>query len=63
MAFNIYEPDKFRAQLSWAWKKFYKNSSRQRVESDRLILAAAWEIQQFDILTSVDSDEPLQPPF
>ena len=21
--FNIYEQDKFRAQLSWAWKKFY----------------------------------------
>ena len=20
---NIYEQDKFRAQLSWAWKKFY----------------------------------------
>ena len=25
--------------------------------------AAAWDFQQFDILTSVDSDEPLQPPF
>ena len=24
--------------------------------------AAAWDFQQFDILTSVDSDEPLQPP-
>ena len=21
--FNIYEQNKFRAQLSWAWKKFY----------------------------------------
>ena len=21
--FNIYEQDKFRAQLNWAWKKFY----------------------------------------
>ena len=21
--FNIYEQDKFRAQLSWAWNKFY----------------------------------------
>ena len=21
--FNIYEPDKFDTQLSWAWKKFY----------------------------------------
>ena len=21
--FNIYEQDKFRAQLSWAWAKFY----------------------------------------
>ena len=21
--FNIYEQDQFRAQLSWAWKKFY----------------------------------------
>ena len=25
--------------------------------------AAAWDFQQFDILTSVDSDEPVQPPF
>ena len=24
--------------------------------------ASAWDFQQFDILTSVDSDEPLQPP-
>ena len=23
LAFYIYEQDKFRAQLSWAWKKFY----------------------------------------
>ena len=28
-----------------------------------IISAAAWDFQQFDILTSVDSDEPLQPPF
>ena len=28
-----------------------------------MIWAAAWDFQQFDILTSVDSDEPLQPPF
>ena len=27
------------------------------------IWASAWDFQQFDILTSVDSDEPLQPPF
>ena len=27
------------------------------------IWAAEWDFQQFDILTSVDSDEPLQPPF
>ena len=27
------------------------------------IWAAAWDFQQFDILTSVASDEPLQPPF
>ena len=26
------------------------------------IWAAAWDFQQFDILTSVDSDEPVQPP-
>ena len=25
--------------------------------------AGAWDFQQFDILTSVDSEEPLQPPF
>ena len=25
--------------------------------------AAAWDFQQFDILTSEDSDQPLQPPF
>ena len=25
--FNIYEQDKFRAQLSWAWKSFYKLSA------------------------------------
>ena len=25
--------------------------------------ASAWDFQQFDILTCVDSDEPLQPPF
>ena len=23
LAFNIYEQEKFHAQLSWAWKKFY----------------------------------------
>ena len=23
VVFNIYEHDKFYAQLSWAWKKFY----------------------------------------
>ena len=35
------------------------------VEEDPLgkILTAARDFQQFDILTSVDSDEPLQPPF
>ena len=27
------------------------------------IWASAWDFQQFDILTSVDSDNPLQPPF
>ena len=27
------------------------------------IWASAWDFQQFDILTSVDSDKPLQPPF
>ena len=27
------------------------------------IWAAAWDFQQFDILTGIDSDEPLQPPF
>ena len=26
-------------------------------------LAAAWDFQQFDILTSVESEEPVQPPF
>ena len=26
--FNIYEHDKFQAQLSWAWKKFYKLGAR-----------------------------------
>ena len=28
----------------------------------RKFWATAWDFQQFDILTSVDSDEPLQPP-
>ena len=23
LVFNIYEKDKFQAQLNWAWKKFY----------------------------------------
>ena len=27
------------------------------------IWAVAWDFQQFDILTSVDSEEPVQPPF
>ena len=25
--------------------------------------AAAWDFQQFDFLTSVESEEPVQPPF
>ena len=27
----------------------------------KMIWAAAWDFQQFDILTSVDSGEPVQP--
>ena len=34
MAFNIYEQDKFRAQLSWAWKKFYNLGLRTDIPSD-----------------------------
>ena len=26
--FNIYEQDKFRAQLRWAWEKFYNLGAR-----------------------------------
>ena len=26
--FNIYEQDKFLAQLSWVWKKFYNLGAR-----------------------------------
>ena len=29
MHFNIYEQDKFRAQLSYAWKKFYNLKATQ----------------------------------
>ena len=32
-------------------------------EHQNKIWAVAWDFQQFDILTSVDSDEPVQPPF
>ena len=32
-------------------------------QSDIKIWASAWDFQQCDILTSVDSDEPVQPPF
>ena len=33
------------------------------IETNQLIWAAAWDFQQFDILSSADSDDPLQPPF
>ena len=33
MAFNMYEQEKFHAQLSWAWKKFYNLEARLHVNT------------------------------
>ena len=33
------------------------------INSTIIIMSRGMRFQQFDILTSVDSDEPLQPPF
>ena len=40
--------------------KHYKGNP---LYNQNAIWAAAWDFQQFDILTNVDSDEPLQPHF
>ena len=40
--FNIYEQDKFHAQLSWAWKKFYKLEARL-IRQDELIALITFE--------------------
>ena len=37
------------------------DNSDSESKKGKIICAAAWDFQQFDILTSVDSDEPLQP--
>ena len=44
-------------------KNFFISHSYLEVCSKKIIGASACDFQQFDILTSVDSDEPLQPPF
>ena len=41
--------------VSFSWKHIYLKFDK--------IWAAAWDFQHFEILTSVDSDEALQPPF
>ena len=49
--------------LLLAWFKTSSTSSSTFVKTEIKIWAAAWDFQQFDILTSVDPNEPLQPPF
>ena len=38
VGFKIYEQDKFRAQLSWAWQKVYNLGAWFLVPSDKTIL-------------------------
>ena len=43
-------------------KEFWFLSTGLSLTRNIKIWAAAWDFQRFDILTCVDSDEPLQPP-
>ena len=62
-----------QSDKSTFWMVYYIYSTKKEMshaflhafqqKNTLFIWAVAWDFQQFDILTSVDSDEPLKPPF
>ena len=51
--------------ITWCWSnRNHVNTITHVITAEQTVIwAAAWDFQQFDIWTSVDLDEPLQPAF